>query len=480
MIKVSKICFYFILLGILGSGCSLSPTYVQPQTNLPDSKEAIESAEEIRISQKWWEEFGDDTLNRFVEEALRNNYDLLVAMQRVEQARNQWSYARSDRYPSIGVQGEGTKNRKNPAQGQLENYNNFSLSAILNYEIDLWGRVRDADRRALAQLFAIKANRDMVRLSLVANVAESYFGILTLNNQVQISKNTLKSREENYEYRKKEFDVGKISEIDMQQAKSEMASVRAQLQSLLMEQNSAQSAFLILLGRDGAGVFANEIPTEPRPLPNSPRVEAGLPSTILEKRPDIEAAEQNLKAANFNIGIARSAYFPTISLTGLFGYVSPQLNELMRSSNSTWNFGGNFVGNLLDFGRTSANVDLAKSQYEEMVLNYGQTLRTAFGEVRESLFNYQMTGEKLVSLDEQVLALKRTLELANLRYEEGYTNYLEVLNTQSSLFGAELSQQSAKLETLSAAINLYKAFGGGWDKETYQEDQVERVKGISW
>ena len=365
---------------------------------------------------------------------------------------------------------EATRNRKNVAQNQPDNYNNFSLSAVLSFELDLWGRARDADRRALAQLFAVKANRDMVRLSLVANVAESYFGILTLNNQVQISQNTLKSRTENYEYRKKEFEVGKISEIDMQQARSEMASVRAQLQSLLMEQSSAQSAFLILLGRDGAEVFANALPTEPQTLPNPPSIEAGLPSTILEKRPDIEAAEQNLKAANFNIGIARSAYFPTISLTGLFGYASPQLNELIRNSNSTWNFGGNFVGNLLDFGRTSANVDYAKSQYEEMLLTYGQTLRTAFGEVRTSLFNYQMTGEKLGSLDEQVMALRRTLELANLRYGEGYTNYLEVLSTQSALFGAELSQQSAQLESLSAVISLYKAFGGGWDKEKYQEE----------
>lgn len=471
MIKSFKFCFYIALLTIVGSGCSLSPKYVQPTTGLPDSKEAIQAAQEIAISQKWWEDFGDETLNRFVEEALNNNYDFLVAMQRVEQARSQWSYARSDRYPNIQASGEALKNRKNPTLGKVENYNNFSLSAILNFELDLWGRARDADRRALAQLFAIKANRDMVRLSLVASVVESYFGILTLNNQVQISQDTLKSREENYEYRKKEFDVGKISEIDMQQAKSEMASVRAQLQSILMEQNSAQSAFLILLGRDGAGVFANEIPTQPQELPNPPTIEAGLPSTILEKRPDIEVAEQNLKAANFNIGIARSAYFPTISLTGLFGYVSPQLNELISTSNSTWNFGGNFIGNVIDFGRTNANIDLAKSQYEEMVLNYGQTLRTAFGEVRESLFNYQMTGEKLVSLDEQVLALKRTLELADLRYGEGYTNYLEVLNTQSSLFGAELNQQSAKLETLSAAISLYKAFGGGWDKASYQEEE---------
>ena len=196
--KIHKINLSFILALALGvGGCSLSPKYTQPQTNLPDSKEALESAKEMEISARWWEDFGDTQLNAFVEEALANNYDLLVAMQRIEQARSQWSYARSDRYPNIQAQGEATRNRKNVAQNQPDNYNNFSLSAVLSFELDLWGRARDADRRALAQLFAVKANRDMVRLSLVANVAESYFGILTLNNQVQISQNTLKSRTEN-------------------------------------------------------------------------------------------------------------------------------------------------------------------------------------------------------------------------------------------------------------------------------------------
>lgn len=470
--KIYKVGLSFAtILALSFSGCSLSPKYTQPTTNLPDSKEALENAQIMEIKEKWWEEFGDAQLNVFVEEALKNNYDLLVAMERIEQARSQWSYARSDRYPSINAQGEATRNRKNIDLGKGENYNNFSLSAVLSYELDLWGRARDADRSALAKLLAVKANGDMVRLSLIANAMQSYFGVLTLNNQVQISQNTLKSRTENYEYRKKEFEAGKISEIDMQQARSEMASVRAQLQSLLMEQNSAQSAFLILLGRDGAGVFANEIPTQPQELPAPPSIEAGLPSTILERRPDIEAAEQNLKSANFSIGVARSAYFPTISLTGLFGYASPQLNELVRTSNSTWNFGGNFVGNLIDFGRTSANVDFAKSQYREMLLTYGQTLRTAFGEVRESLFNYQTTGDRLSSLSEQVSALQRTLELANLRYEEGYTNYLEVLSTQGALFAAELEQEGAKLESLSAAINLYKAFGGGWSKEEFEKSK---------
>lgn len=466
---MNKSILALVCLGILVGGCSLSPKYEQPKTNLPQDF-GVEASKES-ISQTWWKDFNDEYLNNIVEEALKNNYDLAVAMERVSQARSSWSYARSDRYPTISAQGEATRNKENPSQGMYDNYNNFSLSGVLSFELDLWGKARDTDRSAYATLLANKANRDTVRLSLIANVVESYFGILTLNNQVQISQNTLKSREESYEYRKKEFEAGKISEIDMQQAKSEMASVRAQLQSLLMERNSAQTSLLILLGRDPQGIFNVELPIEAQMLPKAPKVPTGLPSTLLEQRPDIEMATQNLKAANFSIGVARAAYFPTISLTGLVGYVSPELNELFQSSSSTWNYGGTFVGNVIDFGRTSANVELSKSQYREMLLNYGNTVRQAFGEVRNYLYNYGMSDERLKSLDEQVEALRRTLVLAEMRYKEGYTNYLEVLTTQSNLFAAELTQQSANLENLSAVINLYKAFGGGWDKSKYAQEE---------
>ncbi|MCL9821155.1 efflux transporter outer membrane subunit [Helicobacter sp. 14348-15] len=466
---MNKTILVWIGLGLLIGGCSLSPKYEQPKVNLPQDF-GVEYSNET-ISQTWWKDFGDEYLNGIVEEALKNNYDLAVAMERVSQARSSWGYARSDRYPSLSAQGEATRNKKNPKQGEFDNYNNFSLSGILSFELDLWGRARDADRSAYATLLASKANRDTIRLSLIANVVESYFGVLTLNNQVQISQNTLLSREESYQYRKKEFEAGKISEIDMQQARSEMASVRAQLQSLLMERNAAQTALMILLGRDPQGIFNVALPMESQMLPKAPKVPVGLPSTLLEKRPDIEAAEQNLKAANFSIGVARAAYFPTISLTGLIGYASPELNELFSNSTSTWNYGGNFVSNVIDFGRTSSNVELTKSQYREMLLNYGQTLRQAFGEVRDSLYNHSMSFERLNSLNEQVEALRRTLVLAELRYREGYTNYLEVLTTQSNLFAAELTQQSANLENLSSVINIYKAFGGGWDKIKYAEEE---------
>ncbi|TLE16118.1 efflux transporter outer membrane subunit [Helicobacter apodemus] len=460
---ISIICFAFLL-----ASCSLSPNYHQPVINLPQYL-GLEPTEE-KISETWWKDFGDSTLDLFVQEALENNYDLALAMSRVSQARSSWSYARSDRYPNIKLQGEATRNKKDSNKGQLENYNNFSLSGVVSFELDLWGRARDADRKAYATLLSIKANQDAIKLSLIANVVESYFGILTLNNQIQISQNTLKAREENYQYRKKEFEVGQTSEIIMQQAKSEVASVKAQLQSLLKEQNAAQTALLILLGRDPEGIFNVEIPTQPQTLPNAPIVPIGLPSSILEQRPDIEAATQNLKAANFAIGIARSAYFPTISLTGLAGYVSPELNNLIQNSSSTSNYGGNFVSNLLDLGRTNANINLAKAQYQEMLLTYGQTINKAFGEVRDSLFNYSISNERIQSLNEQVEALKRALVLAQIRYEEGYTNYLEVLTTQSNLFAAELNQQSVKLENLSAAVNLYKTLGGGWNKEYYDKD----------
>ncbi|MDA3968383.1 efflux transporter outer membrane subunit [Helicobacter ibis] len=465
-----KIISLISLLLIFG-GCSLSPKYEQPQVSIP-SNFTGESADS-KISVAWWKDFNDEYLNTLVDEALKNNYDLSLAMSRISQARSQWSYARSDRYPNIGAKGEATRNNGNMSNpvSMGDNYNNFSLSAVLSFELDLWGRARDSDRKAYAMLLSSKASRDTIKLSLISNVIQSYFGILVLNNQVEISRYTLKSRTESYEYRKKEYEIGKIPEIDMQQAKSEMASVKAQMQKLLMEQNAAQTSLMILLGRNPQEIFDLKLPTEAKALPKSPVIPIGLSSTLLEQRPDIEVATQNLKASNFAIGVARSAYFPTISLTGLAGYVSPQLNNLMQSSSSTWNYGGNFVGNLLDMGRTMANVDYAKAQQEEMLLTYGQVVRNAFGEVRDSLFNYSMSGERLKSLDDQVKALRRTLVLAELRYAEGYTNYLEVLNTQSSLFAAELTYQSAALENLSASINVYKAFGGGWDKTKYVQEE---------
>lgn len=199
------------------------------------------------------EGFWDSTLDLFVQEALENNYDLALAMSRVSQARSSWSYARSDRYPNIKLQGEATRNKKDSNKGQLENYNNFSLSGVVSFELDLWGRARDADRKAYATLLSIKANQDAIKLSLIANVVESYFGILTLNNQIQISQNTLKAREENYQYRKKEFEVGQTSEIIMQQAKSEVASVKAQLQSLLKEQKCCTDSTFNLIGKRSRG-----------------------------------------------------------------------------------------------------------------------------------------------------------------------------------------------------------------------------------
>ena len=451
--------------GILVSGCSLSPKYEQPSINLPSS---LEGQSDEKISQEWWKDFKDENLNSLITEALKNNFDLAIAMQRVEQARNSWSYARSDRYPSLDAKGEG-KREKAKKEDQKSHYNNFSLSAVLNYELDLWGRARDLDRVEYAKFLAQKATKDTIRLSLVASVVQSYFGILTLNNQVEISKKTLKTREENYFYRKKEFEAGKISEIDMQQARSQMASVNAQLQSLMMEQNAAQTSLMILLGRNPQELFDAKINKNSSTLPNPPIVPIGLPSSILENRPDIEAATQKLKSANFSIGVARSAYFPTISLSGLAGYVSPEFDNLVNNSHSTWNYGGSFLGNLIDFGRTSANVRFSKAQYEEMLLEYGKTVQNAFGEVRNYLYNYSVAGKKAKSLNEQVKALSRAVILAQLRYDEGYSTYLEVLNMQNSLFIAELDEQKAMLENLSAAINLYKAFGGGWDKEKYKE-----------
>lgn len=463
---------------LLLSACSLAPSFERPKVDLPNSfnevaSEAMKNAglQEIEdgISRTWWKDFKDERLNLLVDEALRHNNDFAAAIERVNQARNAWFSARAGRFFSFDT--SASSGRSGLGNFKNTGTDSFAINGILSYELDLWGKVRDADSAAFARLMASKANRDVVRLAIIGSVVETYFGLISLNNQVLLSERTLKTRAQNYEYRQKEFLLGKISEVDMRQAQSEMNSVNAQLQSLKMEQNAAQTALLILLGRDIGQILADEI-KELGDIPEAPSVPINLPSRILAKRPDIYAAEEQLKAANFDIGVARGAFFPTISLTAALGAASSELENLMKDSNTTWSFSGNFMLNIMNFGKTMANVRIIESQYREMLINYGTAVKTAFGDVRNALFSYSATKDLIDSTKENVAALSRALELVELRYSEGYTNYLEVLSMQSALFNAELSYERAKAERIKAAIALYRAMGGGWSQEDIETSYI--------
>lgn len=468
--------FNFISILIFSSvlaGCSLAPWRDIPQSNLPLFYDRNQSVQiEIPLSKQWWRDFNDESLNLIVEEALQKNDDLALAINRVEQSRASWITAMSSQFPSLNLQGSGTRAKSSDnsyPQGEKQASNAFALSAVLNYEIDLWGRVRNTSRMARANLLASQASRDSVRLSLIASAIEAYYGVIALNRQVALSQETLKAQEEDYSYRKKEFEVGSGTEIAMQQSLAQVASIRAQLQALQIQLNSAQTSLMVLLGRDPKEIFEANV-TKSLQMANIPNIPAQIPSKLLERRPDIEIATQNLKAANFSIGVARAAYFPQISLTGLLGLASDPLGDLFKGDSTTWNFGGSALMPLIDAGKTYANIRLANAQYEEMLITYGKTVRTAFGEVRDGLFRKEYSKERSKSLDEQVNALKRTLQIAELRYQEGYTNYLEVLDSRRSLFSAQLSQESALLEGVSATVELYKAFGGGWSKEDWKNN----------
>lgn len=469
-LKISFLAFSTAAAFLL-SACSLAPSYERPKIALPNSfnevaEQTMKNAglREIEngISRTWWKDFNDERLNLLVDEALRHNNDFAAAIERVNQARDAWHSARAGRFFSLNV--SGGAGRSGNLEAKNSGINSFLANGTLSYELDLWGKAKDADSAAFSRLMASKANRDVVRMAVIGSVVETYYGLMSLNNQVLLSERTLKTRAQNYEYRQKEFVLGKISEVDMRQAQSEMNAVNAQLQSLKMEQNNAQTALLLLLGREVGQVLKDEI-GDLGAIPDAPSVPINLPSRILAQRPDIYAAEEQLKAANFDIGVARGAFFPTISLTAALGASSAELENLMKRSNTTWNFSGNFLMNIIDFGRTRANIRIIESQYREMLINYGTAVRSAFGDVRNALYSYGATKDLIDSTRENVAALSRALELVELRYSTGYTSYLEVLSMQSALFSAELSLEQAKAARISAAIALYRAMGGGWSEE---------------
>lgn len=448
----------------------------------------------------WWSHYNDPALSQLVTEGLKANEDLLLAASRVAQARARYGYATSNLFPEIDVQGQAT--RTGPPQGRTGSatvtsgtgaggatggtttgttggsstlsssiagvsstpYNTFSLAGVLNYEIDLWGRLANASRSARAQLLSSEANREAVRLAVTAEVAQDYFNLRALDAQIAVTDDTIRSRQAAFDYQNKQFKAGQIDGLSFRQAQAELASAQASLPSLRQQRAEQLSALAVLLGRDpGAILEAKVEPGKPLDqLPIPPVIPAELPSQLLERRPDIQAAELSLEASNAEIGVARAAYFPTLSLTGLLGTSSDSTGDLFTHASRNWQVGATASGPVLDFGRTNANVDLAFANREEALSDYRSTVRNAFKETVDALNAQQNLDTQQQALAEQTRALSEQLRLAQVRYDAGYSDYLEVLDAQRSLYTAQLSGIDAQRARLANSATLYKALGGGW------------------
>ncbi|NJD57235.1 MAG: efflux transporter outer membrane subunit, partial [Nitrospirae bacterium] len=414
----------------------------------------------------WWEQFNDPVLNDLIQTALRENKDVKIAAAKVEQFAGQYGTTRAALFPQVSADGTYGRQRASELTGtsQLEGtgisptFNSSQLVLNAAWEIDLWGKLRRATEAARADLLGTEDARRAVILTLVASVASTYIDLRDLDKQLEISKQTAKSRGESYDLFKLRFEGGVISELELNQVKSEYEQALSTIPQFEKRIAQTENSLSTLLGRN-PGPIARGKTIDQLTLPAVP---AGLPSDILMSRPDILQAEQNLIAANANIGVAKSLYFPSISLTGMFGWASNDLSDLFKGPAKTWSWAVPASMPIFTAGSIAGQVKSAEAFQQQALIGYRQSVQTAFREVDDALIDQKKSREQIAAQDRQVEALRNYARIARLRYDNGYTSYIEVLDAERSLFNAELSYTQTQGTLFLSLVNLYKSIGGGW------------------
>lgn len=466
------------------SACAVGPDYRPVDLDLPENM--TKSSEEnqatslhehrlspahFEITADWWRIFKDPTLEILITYGLEHNQDLLKATYRIDEARGQLGYAKANQFPLINGDAAFTRTsnseRMHSFSGPVPSkpYNDYAMSALLTYEVDLWGRLRRATESARATLMAEEVNRDLVRLVLVADIANGYFTLQALDQKIKFTESVVKSYEESYRYQSEQARLGTISLADMYQMRAELESSRVTLSRLLQSKQEQQTALAILIGETPREIveLSHNVKGKMKDyaslsfsLPNS------LPSDLLERRPDIQIAEQNLIAANAQIGFIKADYFPKISLSSLIGLDSAQSSTLLKRSARYWHAGGAATMPLIEFGRTSSKVDEAEAVRNQAIASYQQAVQTAFKETIDALKaeEHAKKGSQDASLSAKSYA--ETLRLTKLRYDSGLIRQLDYLIIQRGYDQTGIDAIDAQLIYLNSIVNLYKALGGGW------------------
>jgi multidrug efflux system outer membrane protein len=456
-------------LAVFLTGCTVGPNYKRPNTDVPTSyrgptAEAAASASTQSLGeQKWWEVFQDEQLQKMIRTALQQNYDARIAATHVLEAQEQVVLAHANQLPTVNVSGTGTGLR-NPSIGPIPSYsfNYGRVTANAAWDLDFWGKYRRGTEAARANLLATDWARQEVNATLVANVAAGYFQLRELDLELDISQKALASRKESLELTKTLEEHGINSILDVRQAEQLVYTAAADIADVQRRIGQQEDLLSVLLGN-------NPGPIAPRgkeliDQPHAPTVPAGLPSALLERRPDIRQAEGLLVAANARIGAARAAYFPDISLTAQPGFLSSSLSSLFSGPAGLWTFAGTITQPIFEGGALHSNVRLAEAQQQEAVLTYQQTIQGAFRDVSDALIAYRQNQEFRAQEELLAHAAQDAAQLSGKRYEAGTTNYLEVLTNDTNYLTAELGLAQARLNELLALVQIYKALGGGWQQ----------------
>lgn len=460
-----------VAVAALLSGCSLIPTYERPAAPVPEAYPQA-SAQGQSTAVAWRDYFTDPRLQQLIDLALANNRDMRIATLNLEQARAQFQIQRSALFPSVG--GVASANRGNSQiTGELGNTFTAGL-AVSAWELDFFGRISSLKEAALAQYLATDEGRKAYELTLVTSVAQGWLALIADEELLDISRRTLVTREESIKLAKLRFDAGFSSELDYRQAESLTEAARATFAQQQRQRALDENALTLLLGQQIPSQLLTSIQgaklAETTPMADIP---AGLPSDLLARRPDIRAAEQQLIAANANIGAARAAFFPSISLTAQYGSVSNELSNLFKSGTWGFNIGPSINLPIFTGGRLTANLESTKAGREIAVAQYEKSIQTGFKEVSDALAGRTTLAEQARAQAAQAEAERKRFYLSDLRYRNGVASYLDLLDAQRSLFALEQADVQVRLTQLLNQINLYKALGGGWSEASLGKQEVD-------
>lgn len=448
-------------------GCTLGPDYERPELETPPTYiQPVEQGESF-ANMPWWDLFRDEQLQALIRVALEENQDLAIAIARIEEFRAILGVTRADQFPTVDINASGSRTdpSQNTIQGSIsDGFNDsYRLSGDVFFELDLFGRLRRSTEAARGELLAAEESRRSITISLIANVASTYMLLRDLDAQLEIARRTEITRTDSLGIIEARFERGTVPRVDVNQAEIELAVASAAIAAAERQTAQTEHALSLLLGRN-PGPITRGLPLEQQAVP--PDIPAGLPSELLQRRPDVLASEATLAAQTARIGVAEALRWPSISLTGSLGFESQELSTLTDNGSDYWSFGGNIFAPLFNSGANRSRVDAEVARTEQALLAYEQTVQRAFAEVEDALVEVRTYRKEHEARTRQVTAARSAAFLSRARYDGGVTSYLEVLDSERSLFSAELSESQTLRFYINAIIELYKALGGGWNPES--------------
>ncbi len=467
--------FIYSIITFLLYGCMLGPNYNRPDVKVPESwRLSVDEVSKI-ANAPWWEQFSDPVLNDLIMTAISENKDLKIAVAVVDEYYARLGITRSELFPEVNAIGAAGRIRSSTSylptsEGVEREFDAFVLAFNLSYELDIWGRIRRATEAARASLLSQEEAQRTVILTLISSVASTYVELLDLDKRLDITRQTLKSFQESLRLSRIRFEGGFSSQLEVRQAESQVESAAVVIPQLEAQIAEKENQLSVLLGQN-PGTIKRGSTLDKLILPGIP---SGQPSDLLEQRPDILQAEEELIAANAKIGEAKAEYFPRISPAALLGFETPDLDTFFDKSSLFYNFGGLFVQPIFEGGRIRSQVKVAEARKEQALLNYEQAVLNALKEVNDALVGYRNSGVELDIQTRQVVILNDYLRLAKLQYDEGLVEYLNVLDAQRQLFDAQLQQTQAQSQNFLTLVGLYKALGGGWVVEAEKLSDISQ------